>query len=426
MTPRQVTVRPGVVSGRLRAPPSKSYTHRAIVAGHLADRTYVLLRPLDADDTRATARAVGRLGSSVRRARDRWTVRPKRPASRPRPTTVDCGESGTTLRLTAALAARRSAPVTFVGRGRLADRPMRPLWEALANLGATFPAGVGRRLPMTLRGPLHGGRVSLRASESSQFASALLLVLPTLAEDSDLTLVGDLVSRPYLEATLAVLAFHGVRVHRRGRRFRIPGGQRYRRARFAVPGDASSAAYFWTAAAVTGGQVRIDDVPPTWPQADLAILDLLERAGALVSRLPHGATVSGGELRPFEVDLTDSPDLYPLAGVLASAIRGTSAIHGAEHVAAKESDRRTGTARLARAMGARVRSTARRLTIRGTGTIRPFAWRGEGDHRMVMSAAVGALASRGPCRIEDAESVRKSYQGFWTDLDRVVEGGTTA
>ena len=415
-----VQLRAGAVTGRLRAPSSKSYTHRAIVAGHLAHRTYRIDHPLDSDDTRATAAAVEALGTRVTRRSDRWTLRPTlRPARRP--VQVDCGESGTTLRFVAALAGLSPRPVTLRGRGRLPRRPMDQLLGALGGLGATVDRPSGpETLPVLLCGPIHAGSVTLDASESSQFASGLLLVLPTLEGDSRIRLTGPVVSRPYLEATLRVLAYHGIRVEARRREFRIPGDQRYRRTRFPVPGDASSASYFWTAAALTGGDVRVDGIPRDWPQADLAVLDLLERAGAEVDRFRTGARVRTGPLRPFAVDLTDAPDLYPLAGILAAAIPGTSRLRGAPQVAGKESDRRAGTEALVRAVGARTEWRDGALVVHGRPPLRPFSLRGLRDHRMVMSAAVAALAAAGRSELEDADAVGKSFPAFWSTLRSVA------
>ncbi len=411
-----VRVRPGVLRGAARAPPSKSYTHRALIAGHLARRRSVVEHPLDADDTRATARALTALGSRIRFARDRWVLEPDR-APRRRSVVIDCGESGTTLRFVAALAANSAVPVRLEGRGRLPERPIGTLYDALEALGASVerPSG-GRGLPATLEGPLHGGRLRLDASESSQFASALLLVLPTLPEDSEIELVGPIVSEPYLEATLSVLTRQGVRVRRRGRRLRIPGRQRYRGGRFPVPGDASSAAYFWVAAAISGGRVRISGIPTSLPQADLAVLDLLRSVGTSVERSERGTAVEGRPRRGFTVDLTSAPDLYPLAGVIAAVIPAESHLSGAAHVALKESDRSAGTALLARALGADVREERGGLRVRGTAHPTRFDLANFDDHRLVMSAAVGALAADGPCRIGDARSVSKSFPRFWTML----------
>jgi len=410
------TILPGPLQGLAIAPSSKSYTHRALIAGFLSRRRFSVDSPLDSEDTRATALALHRLGARVDRFRRRWTVAPPHRTAGSRPTVIDCGESGTTLRFATVLAALGDRPVRFRGRGRLTHRPMRPLMNALSELGATVRPDRGS-LPFMVCGPIHGGRVGLDASESSQFASALLLALPTLAEDSRIVLEGRIVSEPYMEATLALLRRLGVRVLRRGREFRIHGGQNYVGHLLTVPGDASSAAYFWVAGAIAGGPVSVSGVSHEWPQADLAILDLLARAGAEVREEKRTITVRPGIPRPFSVDLTDCPDLYPLAGVLAATIPGTSHLRGAAHVVHKESNRRTGTARLAAAFGARVHRIPGGLSIEGRDRLRPVDLPHLSDHRVVMSAAIGALAASGPSRIGEVEAVRKSFPGFWKTLE---------
>jgi 3-phosphoshikimate 1-carboxyvinyltransferase len=409
-------VRPGPLVGTIRAPPSKSYTHRALVVGHLSGRSFRVRDPLDSDDTRATAAAIGRLGTPVRRRHAVWEVaaEPHRPGTNG--IRVQCGESGTTLRFVCALAGLSGRTVRIDGQGRLPERPIEELLVALRRLGAETRHLGGPGLPIEVRGPIRGGRVPLDASKSSQFASALLLTLPTLEQDSVLELTGTIVSRPYLDATLAVLKHERVRIERRGRRFNIPGGQKPRGSSFTVPGDASSAAYLWTAAAVSGGKVRVQGVSERWPQADLAILDLLHVAGATVSRRTEGATVSAGTPTPFRVDLTDAPDLYPLAGVLAATIPGASLLEGAEHVVLKESDRRAATARLVRLLGAKAEVTRGGLRIHGTSRPRPLHVDHISDHRVVMSAAVGALAAGQRSSVGDREAVSKSYPGFWDAL----------
>lgn len=419
-------IRPATAFGRLRAPPSKSYTHRALAAGHLSGRRYRVDRPLDARDTRATAGAVARLGTPVLRTARHWTVEPSSTRRRPRSVSIDCGESGTTLRFVAALAALQDRPIRLEGSRGLGARPMDGLLRPLRRLGARTVKGPGRRgFPLVVTGPIRGGTVSVDSSESSQFASALLLALPTLPDDSVLTLTGRVVSRPYLDATLAVLAHHGLRLRRAGRSFSIPGGQRYRSTHFVVPGDASSAAYLWAAAAVTGGEVEVRGVPlgDRWPQADLRILPLLREYGAAVRTTAQGVSVGGGDRRPFTVDLTDSPDLYPLVGVLAAVAPGRSVLCGAEHVEVKESDRRRGTVRLARALGARVRAAPQGLVIEGTSSPRAFALVDLTDHRLVMSAAVGALAANGRSSVGDGSAVRKSFPGFWRCLGALTPAG---
>ena len=418
-----VHIRPGPVSGTVRAPPSKSYTHRALVVGHLARRTFRVRHPLDSDDTRATATSLSRLGSSVSRRASVWQVEPRSRPARSTPVRLDCRESGTTLRFVAAVAALSARPTVLSGSDRLSERPIDDLLAALRALGAQARHTRRRGFPIEIRGPIHGGRVSLPTSKSSQFASALLLTLPTLEEDSSVELRGAMVSEPYIRATLAVLRHLGIRVTQEGRRFRLPGRQKVVGSEFEVPGDASSAAYLWAAAAVGGGAVRVTGLSDAWPQADLAVLDLLEATGAFVSRHPDGATVSQGPRTPFRADLTDAPDLYPLAGVLAATAPGKSRISGARHVVLKESNRRAETTALARALGARVDVSSSGLVIEGRARPRALRLLRLADHRIVMSAAVGALAADGPSAVGDGEAVRKSYPSFWSALSSISAGG---
>ncbi|HTT15763.1 MAG TPA: 3-phosphoshikimate 1-carboxyvinyltransferase [Thermoplasmata archaeon] len=412
----EVRVRPSTVEGRLRAPGSKSYTHRFLIAAHFASRSSRLRRPLVSDDTLRTVAALRRLGSRVSVAPGAWTVVPG-VGRAGTSATLDCRESGTTLRLVSAAAAVQPRRFRFVGRGRLPVRPMRPLFDALVDLGATVRRSHPEAaLPFELRGPIHGGSVALDVGQSSQFTSALLLALPTVLPDSRIRRVGRPVSEPYVRATIEVLRRRRIAVQEDRGGFRIPGGQTYEAGRDEVPGDASSAAYLWAAAAISGGRVTVDGVPPDWPQADLAVLDLLERYGAEVARRGSTVRVEGRARRPFRCELSDAPDLYPLAGVLAAAAPGRSELRGAEHVALKESDRRSETARLARAMGARVRASPAGLSIEGRRDPRPLGVTDLSDHRLVMSAAVGALAATGTSSIGDARAVAKSFPGFFPAL----------
>ena len=405
------------LAGSVLAPPSKSYTHRFLLAAHLSGRPASVRRPLVSDDTLRTARALEVLGSRVTRGRSAWRLAPRPVGRRSASRTIDCGESGTTLRLITAIAALHDGPTRFVGSGRLPRRPMRPLWTALERLGASVepPAGNGA-LPFRIVGPIHGGRTVVAAGASSQFTSALLFALPTVRESSWVGRSGRPVSEPYVRATLEVLARSGVEVRPLRGGYQVPGGQTFRPLREPVPGDASSAAYLWAAAALTGGTVTVRGIPRVWPQADLAVLDLLRSAGAAVRWAGDRATVRAGERRPFRAELTDSPDLYPLAGVLAAATPGRSELRGAEHVVLKESDRRAETVRLVRAMGASARLTPRGLHVEGVERPRGFRLRGVTDHRLVMSAAVAAVAARGTSEISDAAAVSKSFPGFFGAL----------
>jgi len=413
-------LRPATIDGAVDAPASKSYTHRLLLAAHLSGRTGHLRRPLVSDDTSTTARGLRQLGSEVVRSRGVWTVLPRAPRTTPRARVIDCGESGTTLRLLSATAALGASRIRFVGHGRLPLRPMGPLFASLEELGAkVIRPATGRALPFEVQGPIHGGAVDVAADQSSQFTSSLLFALPTVRPASRLRTVGTPVSEPYVRASLAVIRGQGVRVAASRSGFRIPGGQRFDAVDATVPGDASSAAYLWALAAVTGGRASVRGVPAEWPQADLALLGLLRRFGASVRRSGQAVTVRGGARRPFRVELTGSPDLYPLAGVLAAVAEGRSYLLGGAQVVAKESNRRLGTERLARALGARVESVGGALAIQGARRPRALHLRGLHDHRLVMSAVVAAAAADGPSEIADASVVGKSFPGFFETIGRL-------
>ncbi len=411
-------VLPGPVRGRLAAPSSKSYTHRALVIGHLARRRYDVVRPLLSSDTVATRRGLAALGTRVGVARGRWRLEPSRtvPARLP---TVDCVESGTTLRLLVAAAAKLERPVRFDGRPQLRRRPIEGLLGPLEAGGVAVRRPRSGSLPLEVHGPLRPGLFEVDGSVSSQYLSALLLVLPTLEGASRVRLRGRLVSAPYVAATEAAASASGVRLRRRRRGWDIEGGQAYRGRRFEVPGDASSAAYLWAAGALAGGPVRVDGVVARWPQADRAVLGILREAGATVREAAGAATVSGPLSRGLYADLTEAPDLFPLLGAVAAATPARSVLSGAPHLAFKESDRRAATAGLARALGARVTSGRGRLEIRGVATPRALVETGWEDHRLVMSAAVAALVASGPSRLGRAEAVGKSFPGFWRALGRL-------
>ena len=416
-----VWVSPGTVSGTVLAPASKSYTHRAVVAAALTGNEYRISNPLVAEDTLATARAVASLGFTIRRRERVWTVRPAEVARPQRKVAyIDCRRSGTTLRLMTALAATRSTPVRFGGDAELVRRPMAPLIAALRKGGVRVEGSTAASgLPFEIQGPLRPIDTSLRVDASSQFVSALLFVLPILPRRSRLRFRGEPVSYDYIQATAQVLRAHRIRCSLSRRRASVPGDQRYRGRSFHVPGDASSSAYLWAAAAVSSGQVRVRGIEPSWAQADLAILPILEKMGARVRRHADGATVEGNGLSPVDIDLTDSPDLYPLVAVLAAVAPGTSHLRGARHVVFKESDRRASAIRLVRALGGRSSARVGDLRIEGTARPRSFRWTTSTDHRVVMAAAVGALVPPHRSQVGRPEAVHKSYPEYWTTLRRI-------
>ncbi|MCI4346237.1 MAG: 3-phosphoshikimate 1-carboxyvinyltransferase [Thermoplasmata archaeon] len=413
-----LTLLPSPLSGSLRAPPSKSYTHRGAVIGHLSRAPFELRGPLSSEDTQATLAGLRALGSSIQEQKERWVFEGARPHRGSRTRVVRCASSGTTFRFLLSVAALGPNPVRFEGNSDLARRPVGQLLEALEARGAhAHRPPKGRSLPVTIDGAIRPGLFEVSGAESSQFLSSLLLVAPVLPSSSILRITSPLVSRPYVDATLAALVRQGVQVRVGTNEWEVRSPEGYVRRSFEVTGDASSAAFLWTAAAVGEGAVEVNGIDARWPQADLAILDLLARAGATVRRRHGGIRVESADHLPFQFDFTDCPDLLPLGGVLASfSRRGTSTLRGAAHAALKESDRAAATEALARHLGARTQRTHRGLLVTPGALPRSLRSLPSGDHRIIMASAVAALGLREPSRIRSADAVAKSYPGFWEAL----------
>ena len=411
-----LVVHPGAVRGTVVAPPSKSYTHRAFLLGLLAEGTSVVRDALASEDPRATLQGVEALGARVTRGPE---VRVESDGRvRPARATVDCLNSGTTLRLLSAIASLAEGETTLTGDASLVKRPMQPLADALAQLGvqATTTAG---KAPIRVKGPLRGGRAKLPGDVSSQFVSALLLAGARSAEGVAVEIDGVLKSRPYVDITIEMMEDFGGRAERVGEGFRVQGGQRLRAREYRVPGDFSTAAFPLVAGALTG-QVTVENLPARTAQGDKAILDQLEAFGAHVRRGERSATVSASPLEGCDLDLSDTPDAFPALCALAAHAKGETVLRGAAHLRFKESDRiRAMVTNLSR-MGVDCQEKEDGAVIRGGKGVRGA--RGlltEGDHRILMALAVCGLAADGPLELDDHEAHAVSYPTFLDDFRRM-------
>ena len=390
-----VKVYPSRLAGEIRAVDSKSAAHRAIFAAALCQRPPELTIRDSSDDIRASLGAA----RAIREGRGE----------------IDCAECGATLRFALPVAAALGRTARFTGRGRLPERPIAPLVRALAAHGCAFSA---ERLPFELRGQLASGVFELPGNISSQFVSGLLLALPKAGQDTTLHVHGA-VSTPYLDMTLDTAARFGVEISQRDyEEFYIPGRQHYRSTYFSIEGDWSAAAMLLVAGA-TAGEVTVRNVSMLSKQADTAICTALVRAGAAVINEPESVTVQHRPLRAFEFDATNCPDLFPALAALAAAADGVSEIRGTSRLEYKECNRAEAIRDEYAKLGIEVDTSEEDLMrIRG-GQAHGAHTRSHGDHRMAMSLAVAALRADGEITIEGAESVAKSYPGFFEDLEHI-------
>lgn len=404
------------VSGEVYAPPSKSYTHRAVLITALGPGGTVR-RPLLSADTRATISACEAFGARIEVGGDMMiqgvSGEPRTPED-----VIDVLNSGTTLRLCSAVAALTDGAV-LTGDASIRTRPNGPLLGSLNDLGAeAFSIRKNGRAPLVIRGYLRGGRTRLDGGVSSQFLSALLIAAPLAEGETRITIKGELKSRPYAEITVGMLADAGVSLEAGAKEFLVPGGQTYALKDYTIPGDFSSASYPLAAAAVTGSEVTVRGILPS-SQGDAAIMDILRRMGASIAwdREKGEVVVRGGELSGVDVDASLTPDLVPTIAVLGAVARGRTTIRNAEHVRHKETDRIHAMAVELSRMGAEIRERPDGLEIVG-GRLHGADVHGHHDHRIVMALTVAGLVA-GQTRIDTAEAVDVSYPGFFEEMGRL-------
>jgi len=419
----QATISASRVSGRARAPPSKSYTHRALLAAGYADGALVR-HPLVSADTRATARAVDLFGGETALRDGDWDVtgfggRPDVPDD-----VVDCANSGTTMRLVTAAAALADGTTVLTGDSSLRSRPHGPLLGALSDLGGTARSTRGNgQAPLVVDGPIAGGTVSMPGDVSSQFVTALLMAGAVTEAGIDVELTTELKSAPYVDITLDVLGSFGVEASETDRGYRVAGGQTYdpEGGEYAVPGDFSSASYLLAAGALAaedGEPVVVEGMHPS-AQGDAAIVDVLERMGADVDwdRERGEITVRRSALSGIEVGVADTPDLLPTIAVLGAVADGTTRITDAEHVRYKETDRVSAMAESLTEMGASVEEEHDELVVQGGDTdLSGASVDGRGDHRLVMALSVAGLVADGETTVAGSEHVDVSFPEFFDVL----------
>ena len=406
---------PARIGGTVSAPPSKSMAHRAVLCSALAKGTSHIENLEFSKDISATLAAAGQLCARVESGPADVLVEGLghfRPVFGP----VDCCESGSTLRFLIPLASLTGQSITFVGRGRLMERPQ-SVYEALyREQNLHFEQANGQ---LTVAGSLRSGEYTLAGNVSSQFISGLLFALPLLAGDSTLHLIPPVESRSYIEMTRAAQAAFGVTSHwLDDTTLCIPGGQQYHPRDYIVEGDYSQAAFLAVLGAVKGG-ITLTGLAAETLQGDAAILDILRRCGAKFTQTEAGLVFEQAPLHGVDIDLADCPDLGPVLMVLGLLCEGTTVIRNAERLRIKESDRIAAMEAELRAVGGLVESEGGTITVQGCkpqlhAPEAPLS--GHNDHRVVMSLTVLALAADIPLAINEAEAVQKSWPHFFDAL----------
>ena len=407
------TVDPGARSGRVRIPSSKSQAHRLLICAALAWQSTKIICAESSADIDATIRCLAALGADFSRRDGTITVYPMELPRGDRE--LDCGESGSTLRFLLPVVGALGVGATFRLHGRLAERPLSPLWEEMERHGCRL----SRPTPDTLRceGRLSGGTYQIAGDVSSQFISGLLFALPLTGEESDIMLTSKAESAGYIALTVHALRQFGIAAEQTASGWHIPSGSFYASCgKAAVEGDWSNAA-FWLCAGAISRPVTVTGLNPDSLQADREITEILRRFGAEVRSDEFGVHVAPSALHAIEIDARNIPDLVPPIAAVAACARGTTTIFGAERLRIKESDRLKSVADALRAVGGQVEITPDGLQITGRslhgGTIDS-----SNDHRIAMLAGILSSVCSQPITLLGAEAVRKSYPNFWEELKK--------
>jgi 3-phosphoshikimate 1-carboxyvinyltransferase len=408
------------LSAIVRVPGSKSLTQRALVAAALARDNSFIGNALVSEDTLYLIDGLRALGANILSAFGGFFVSGTAGEIANNGKELFLGNNGTALRFLTALACLGKGKYVLTGEKRLCERPVGALVEALQNLGVdiscrnNFP-------PVEIKADgLTGGKIILQDIESSQYVSALLLCAPYTKKGMDLTLQGDVVSAPYIDLTISVMSDFGAKINQTSKHeYHVTADKIYRGCEYYVEGDASSASYFFLAAALLKKPIRVSGISRKSKQGDIRLLNILEELGCKVRSSEDWVEVAGADLAcgNFTFDLNNMPDMVPTLALLSAFRQGQTVISNVPHLRIKESNRLAALVTELNRIGIEARETPDGLIIQG-GVPMPAKIETYNDHRMAMSFAVAGLVVSG-IEINDKKCVDKSFPQFWQELKKI-------
>lgn len=404
----------------VEVPGSKSLTQRALIAATLAEGPSLIRRPLIADDTQHLMSGLKTLGARIEKTDDGFAVSGTGGAIAGSNREIFLGYNGTALRFLTALVCLGRGKYVLTGEKRLCERPVGPLVDALQEMGVDILCHNNCPPVEIQANGLKGGAITLSDIESSQYVSALLLCAPYTAKGIELRLEGSIVSAPYIDLTISVMNDFGAKILRTGQRHYIVGTQHIYSGRdYTVEGDASSASYFFLAAALLKRSIRVNGISRQSAQGDIRLLTILEQMGCMVQSGPNWVEVTGLNLPEGEwtLNLGDMPDMVPTVAILAAFRKGRTAITNVAHLRIKESNRLAAMVSELSRIGVTASELPDGLLIEG-GVPHGAAIETYNDHRIAMSFAIAGLVTPG-IEIADKKCVDKSFPDFWRELAKI-------
>ncbi|MFT5873268.1 MAG: 3-phosphoshikimate 1-carboxyvinyltransferase [Clostridium sp.] len=421
---KSVIIQPLSLKGKVKIPPSKSLSHRAVIAAGLSNGECTIDNISMSQDIIATCEIMEKLGTKIMKFPKNLLIsgkgKPKLACeeSSNKETScneLQCNESGSTLRFLIPIAMLTGEEIIFKGRGKLVQRPLKPYYEIFNKKNIKYTTDNGC-LPLKIDGSLRSGIFELRGDVSSQFITGLIYALPLLDGDSTIKITTQMESIGYIDLTLDILSKFGINIENNNyREFKIKGNQHYVKRDYRVEGDFSQAA-FYLAAGVLGGEVECHDLNMESLQGDRVIVDIIKNMGGKITSENGILKASKSDLKGSVIDASQCPDLVPILAVLGALSKGTTEIINAARVRIKESDRLKAIATELNKIGADVIEREDSLIIHGKPWLKGGIVNSWNDHRIAMAMAIASIRCTLELTIEDSGAVKKSYPEFYEDF----------
>ena len=406
------------LNGKIICPSNKSYTHRAIFLAALSDGKSIVKKILHSNDTVATISACRGFGVEVEEVENNVTIKNKI-GETVQSSIINAENSGTTIRIAIAIAALSGGNTTLTGDDSLKKRPMQPILDALERMGVKTESDEGRP-PIHINGKIQGKEISINGDISSQFISALLIIAPRLPDGLIINVEGKLVSKPYVDLTIAIMKKFGVdvKIEEEYKKY-VVSHQIYKPTTFSIPSDFSNLALLLAANVLLGDGLDIEISLGDMPQGDEAIVDILEKLGVNVTLEDDIITTESPiSLKGGKFDLSDTPDLLPAIAILALKSEKPIEMFNVKHARYKETDRIAIISRELKKIGLNVEEKDDGMILKKSSELIPAELNSENDHRLFMAFSIAGMFV-GECTVSDPDAVKVSYPEFISDLVNV-------
>ena len=406
------------LNGKIICPSNKSYTHRAIFLAALSDGKSIVKKILHSNDTVATISACRGFGVEVEEVENNVTIKNKI-GETVQSSIINAENSGTTIRIAIAIAALSGGNTTLTGDDSLKKRPMQPILDALETMGVKTESDEGRP-PIHINGKIQGKEISINGDISSQFISALLIIAPRLPDGLIINVEGKLVSKPYVDLTIAIMKKFGVdvKIEEEYKKY-VVSHQIYKPTTFSIPSDFSNLALLLAANVLLGDGLDIEISLGDMPQGDEAIVDILEKLGVNVTLEDDIITTESPiSLKGGKFDLSDTPDLLPAIAILALKSEKPIEMFNVKHARYKETDRIAIISRELKKIGLNVEEKDDGMILKKSSELIPAELNSENDHRLFMAFSIAGMFV-GECTVSDPDAVKVSYPEFISDLVNV-------